>query len=80
MSRTSGPTLSGPDTVELFRTAVDKARHSMQESLTGEEKISNTVQLSLTVDLNRRGLESLPEEIVQILRQDVERYGFKDSV
>ena len=46
----------------------------MQESLAGEDKIGNTVQLSLTVDLNRRGLESLPEEIVQILKQDVERY------
>ena len=53
---------------------MDKARLSMQESLAGEEKISsNTVPLSLTVDLNRRGLESLPEEIVQILKQDVER-------
>ena len=75
INRESGSSLSTADIVELFRNVVNKARDSMQETLVGSEKIDETIQLNLTIDLNRKSIDSFPEEVVQILKRDVERYN-----
>lgn len=62
------------ETVELFDSAVNQARNSIEESIIKSEKLEKDVRPSLTVDLNRRNLEVLPGEIVQILKRNVERY------
>ena len=68
------PTLSPSETITLARNVVEAARRE-QESLNGDENVGEAVKLSLTVDMGRKGIESLPEEVVYILKRDVERYA-----
>ena len=65
--------LSPPETVALFRNAVDSARQVMQQSFVGNENIEEAVQLKLTIDLNRQNIGSLPSEVIRIMNKDVER-------
>ena len=67
--------MSSYETVNLVRSAVDNARQGMQQSLEGSERVGEAVKLKLTVDLGHKGIEMLPEEVVQILKRDVERYA-----
>jgi hypothetical protein len=47
----------------------------MKETLRGSEEIEEALapKLSLTVDLSRHGVAELPEEVVEILKYEVER-------
>ena len=73
------PTLSVSETIAITRNVVEAARRE-QESLNGDENVGEAVKLSLTVDMGRKGIESLPEEVVHILKRDVERYAKKQGV
>lgn len=57
----------------VFQDAVDAARRSMEQSLAGGEKIGGVVNLKLTIDLSERGLMKVPEEVVDIIKREVER-------
>ena len=63
---------SRSETVQLFQDAVDQARDSMQEPVISE-KIKSGISLNLTIDLKRQNIETLPDSIVDILKNDVER-------
>ena len=57
----------------VFQDAVDAARRSMEQSLAGGEKMGGAVNLKLTIDLSDRGLMKVPEEVVDIIKREVER-------
>ena len=65
--------------VEIFQEAVENARRGIQQSLAGSEKVGEAVNLKLTIDLSRRSLEGLPDEVVDIVKRDVERYCIQSS-
>ena len=66
--------LSGPETVELFRNAVETARQGIQQSLAGSERVVEAVDPKLTVDLSHQYIEKIPEEVVDILKPGVQMY------
>ena len=66
--------LTTRESVELFQEAVDTAHDEYRRTLTGIDAPSDDVKPKLTVDLRRRGLSSIPKEVIAIIKQDVERY------
>lgn len=67
-------TLTTENAVALTRNVVEATRQEMRQTLRGTEGVGEALKLSLTIDLSRRGFNSMPEEMIQILKQDVERY------
>ena len=57
----------------VFQDAVDLARRSMEQSLAGSEKIGEAVNLRLTIDLSDRPFVKIPEEVIDIIKREVER-------
>lgn len=70
--------MSGVEAVGLFREAVESTRLGIQQSLAGSDKVKvgEAIRAKLTVDLSHRSIEDMPEEIVDIVKRDVEGYGF----
>ena len=71
----SDPTLPGPEVYNLVQNTVKESRLSMQKTLAGGEPLRDAVKLKLTIDLGRRKIQTLPDEVFDLLRQDVERYA-----
>lgn len=67
--------LSREDATDLFRDSVEKARFGIQQSLAGSERVGEAVKLKLTIDLSHKSIETMPDEIVEIVKRDVDRYG-----
>lgn len=67
------PAVSCYDAADLFREAVETARHGIQQSFAGSEKVGEAVKPKLTIDLSHKSIEELPDEIADILKRDVER-------
>lgn len=68
--------MSGSEAVGLFREAVESARLGIQQSLAGSDKVGEAIRAKLTVDLSHKSIEDMPEEIVDIVKRDIEGYGF----
>lgn len=68
------PPRNSKDPVEIFREAVQAQRDTIAERDRLEGKgLSEAVKQTLTVDLSRRSINELPEEVVDIIKADVER-------
>ena len=67
-------TLTPREALELFQNAVDNARQGIQ-SLAGNTKAAEVARPKLTLDLKHCRLDRIPSEVVDIIKQDVERYG-----
>lgn len=67
-------TAAGYGAVGIFTEAVEKARQGIKQNLVGSGEVSETVNLKLSIDLKSKGLEDLPDEVVDIVKRDVERY------
>ena len=65
--------LTTRESVELFQEAVDAAYADHRKTLSGIDTTSDAVKPKLLVDLQRRGLSSIPKEVIAIIKQDVER-------
>lgn len=53
---------------------MEAARFGIQRSLAGNEKVGEAVRPKLTIDLSHQSIERVPEEVVEIIKVDVERY------
>ena len=67
--------MSDYSAIDIFQEAVTKARQTMKQSLAGSEEVGGAVNLKLSIDLKSSGLQEFPEEVVEIVKSDVERYG-----
>ena len=61
------------DVAAVFQDAVDLARRSMEQSLAGSERIGEAVNLRLTIDLSDRPFMKIPDEVIDIIKREVER-------
>lgn len=59
------------DNVRMFTEGVEDARHEQQQ--TRSHETGPAVSLKLTVDLSKRDIYAVPDEVIDILRVDVER-------
>ena len=62
------------DTTNLFRDAVESARLGIQQSLAGSERVGEAVKPKLTIVLSHKSIEAIRDEVVDIVKRDVERY------
>jgi len=67
-------TLTAEEAIKLTRNVVEATRQEMRQTLRGSEEVGEALKLSLTIDLSRRGVDEIPDEMVEVLKQDVERY------
>ncbi|MCJ1399048.1 RAM signaling network component [Xylographa trunciseda] len=65
--------LTSSETITLVRNVVEIERQAVRQSLESSEGVGDAVKLKLTIDLSRQRIGSIPDEVVQILRRDVER-------
>ncbi|MCJ1390463.1 RAM signaling network component [Xylographa bjoerkii] len=65
--------LSSSETMTLVRKVVQIERQAVQQSLESSEGVGDAVKLKLTIDLSRQRIGTIPEEVIHILRRDVER-------
>lgn len=60
--------------VSIFKDAVETARKAIPQPLDTSEMVDE-LKLKLTVDLSHTHLDDIPQEVADILKRDVERYG-----
>jgi hypothetical protein len=76
----SEPTLlSLEETTELFRSKVEDARQDTEHALAGNEDVSEAVRPKLTLDLGHSKIARLPENVVDIIKADVERLSLSHN-
>lgn len=74
-SGTSAPPklLSQEDVVELARRSVENGIQETKRSLAGNEAVSYVVKPKLTIDLGHSNINRIPEAVVDIVKDEVER-------
>lgn len=72
--RTSGPkTLSIDETIELARRTVESGIQDTKRSLAGSEAVTDVVKPKLTIDLGHSHIARIPEPVIDIMKNEVER-------
>lgn len=66
--------LSANQVLALAKEAM-RAAHENEAKAAAASGVSNTLKSGLTVDLSRKKIVKLPEEIVDIIKDELERYG-----
>lgn len=73
-TKRGGPQLLPPEeVVELARRSVDNGIQETKRSLAGNEAVSDVVKPKLTIDLGHSNIGRVPEAVVDIIKNDVER-------
>lgn len=80
----SGPRLLLPEEIiELVRRAVENGIQETKRSLAGSEAVGDVVKPKLTINIGHSNLGHIPEAVVDIIKDEVERYAnplpFADS-
>jgi hypothetical protein len=73
-SRIASRQLTQEETIELTRRAVDNGIQETKRSLAGNEAVSDVVRPKLTIDLGHSHIVQIPETVVDIIKDEVERY------
>lgn len=68
--------LSHEETIELARRAVESGIQDTKRSLAGSEAVTDVVKPKLTIDLGHSHIVRIPEPVVDIIKDEVERYVF----
>lgn len=70
----TGPKLlSQEETTEIARHAVENGIQETKRSLAGNEVVSDVVKPKLTIDLGHSNIVRIPEPVVDIIKDEVER-------
>lgn len=65
--------LTQEETMELARRAVENGLRETKRSLAGSEDVSDAVKPKLTIDLGYSNIVRIPEPVVDIIKDEVER-------
>lgn len=65
--------LSPEEVIELARRSVDNGIQDTKRSLAGNEAVSDVVKPKLTIDLGHSNIDRVPETVVDIIKDEVER-------
>lgn len=66
--------LSQEETFEIARRAVENGIQETKRSLAGNEAVSDVVKPKLTIDLGHSNIVRIPEPVVDIVKDEVERW------
>lgn len=75
-----GSYLSAEETLEKAREEVDKARQKIREALSGSEGLSDVARSTLTLDLGHKSIARIPETLVELIKDDVERLSLSHNL
>lgn len=62
------------EVIELARRSVDNGIQETKRSMAGNEAVSDVVKPKLTIDLGHSNIGRVPEAVVDIIKDEVERY------
>lgn len=65
--------LTPEETIELARNAVDSGIQDTKRSLAGSEAVTDVVKPKLTIDLGHSNINRIPEPVVDLIKDEVER-------
>jgi hypothetical protein len=72
--QTAGPKMLTPEeTIELARNAVESGIQDTKRSLAGSEAVTDVVKPKLTIDLGHSNIARIPEPVVDLIKDEVER-------
>ncbi|KAF7713195.1 Uncharacterized protein PECH_001691 [Penicillium ucsense] len=71
--------LSAEDTIELARHAVEIGIQDTKRSLAGSEAVTDVVKPKLTIDLGHSHIVRIPEPVVDIVKDEVERLSLSNN-
>jgi hypothetical protein len=66
--------LTPEETIELTRQAVENGIQETKRSLAGSEAVSDVVRPKLTIDLGHSYISQIPEGVVDLIKDEVERH------
>ncbi|KAJ5172442.1 hypothetical protein N7492_005035 [Penicillium capsulatum] len=78
-STPSSKILSHEDTIELARRAVESGIQDTKRSLAGSEAVTDVVKPKLTIDLGHSHISRIPEPVVDIIKDEVERLSLSNN-
>ena len=79
ITKSESTLLSLEETTELFRSKVEDARQDTEHALAGNEDVSEAVRPKLTLDLGHSKIARLPENVVDIIKAEVERLSLSHN-
>lgn len=65
--------LTPEETIDLARHAVESGIQDTKRSLAGSEAVTDMVKPKLTIDLGHSNIERIPEPVVDLIKDEVER-------
>ncbi|KAL2013821.1 hypothetical protein VTN00DRAFT_1346 [Thermoascus crustaceus] len=71
--------LTQEETIELARRAVENGILETKRSLAGSEPVSDVVRPKLTIDLGHSNIVRIPESVVDIIKDEVERLSLSNN-
>ncbi|KAJ5812193.1 hypothetical protein N7474_008494 [Penicillium riverlandense] len=79
-SRPAASRLLSPDeTIDLVRRTVETGIQDTKRSLAGSEAVSQVVKPKLTIDLGHSRIVRIPEPVVDIIKDEVERISLSNN-
>ena len=67
--------LSAGQVISLAKEAMKVALDENETQVAEASGVSNDLRPGLTIDLSRKNIQKLPEEVVDIIKNELERYG-----
>ncbi|EPS28703.1 hypothetical protein PDE_03649 [Penicillium oxalicum 114-2] len=71
--------LTAEETIELARYAVESGIQETKRSLAGSEAVTDVVKPKLTIDLGHSHIVRIPEPVVDIIKDEVERLSLSNN-
>lgn len=71
--------LSAEETIQKARVAVEEGRNDTQHALAGSEAVSEVVRPKLTIDLGHSNIARIPEPVVDLIKDEVERLSLSHN-
>ncbi|KAJ5326038.1 uncharacterized protein N7506_009140 [Penicillium brevicompactum] len=71
--------LTPEETIELARTAVESGIQDTKRSLAGSEAVTDVVKPKLTIDLGHSNIIRIPEPVVDLIKDEVERLSLSNN-
>ncbi|KAL4873187.1 hypothetical protein BDV12DRAFT_98421 [Aspergillus spectabilis] len=71
--------LSPEETIQLARRAVENGIQETKRSLAGSEAVSDVVKPKLTIDLGHSNISRIPEPVVDVIKDEVERLSLSNN-
>lgn len=77
-AKSEGPLLSPDETFDLFKTKVSNAQQDTNQALESEG-VTSVVKPKLTVDLGHCNIARLPETVVDLIKEEVDRLSLSHN-